>query len=181
MLKRSLAVLFVLAASVLTAPAQSPGKPAVPGIEVRISFTVEEYDPKAPKGSLLLIVRNDTKEAVNVPADYDGRTVVIKSGLLTLHRHGKPVEKAPKRVRIEPGKEQIVLELPLDQILKGVRKPGDLWGWDWPRRAAPPPSPIQLHWNAVYREQAAFTADVEVNGQKLTSKAAVLKVKTTRG
>ena len=177
MRKVTVTALLVLAAYALTAPAQDPAKADAPKIVVQLSFTVKEYDPKAPAGSMKCVVRNDTKQAINVPVGYDGQAVSVMGSGVTLHRRVKPGKEVAKTVRVGPGQEQVVFDLPLGEILKDEGKQGDPWSWHWMRRPAPPRSPIHKYRQPGYRAQATFTARVEAGGQKLTSNAAALKVK----
>src|SRR5262249_3073529 len=139
--------LLTLAANTLAAPGQQQAKPAGPKVSVELSFSVQEYDPRNPgKATLKCMLRNETKQAVEVPVGYGGRAVSLTSGALTLYRRAKPGEQTVvKFVRVEPGKEQVVFELPLAEILKGERKRDSTWMWSWQRRPAAPPSPIHQH------------------------------------
>jgi hypothetical protein len=174
------AALLALAANALTAPGQQPGKSAGPKVSVDLSFSVSEYDPRKPdQATLKCVVRNGTQQAVEVPVGYGGRAVTLTSGALTLYRRAKPGQETVKWVRVEPGKEQVIFELPLAEILSGERKRDSVWGWDWPRRPQAPLSPIHQHRKPGFVERAPFVARVEVGGQVLASSPAVLKVKAS--
>ncbi len=173
--------LVLLTAHTLAAPGQEPGKPARLKVSVDLSFSVAEYDPRNPgKATVKCVVRNGSKDAVDVAVGYGGRAVSLTSGSLTLYRRVKAGAEPVKFVRLAPGKEQLVFELPLADILKGERKFGSTWAWSWDRRPAPPLSPIHAHRKAGFVERATFVARVEVGGQVVASGPAVLKVKDSK-
>jgi hypothetical protein len=176
--------LLTLAAHPLAAPGQKrgeqPGQSAGLKVSVDLSFSVREYDPRKPgKATLKCVVRNDTKQAVEVPVGYDARAVTLKGDALTLYRRGMKGQETVKWFRVEPGKEQVVFELPLAEILSGNRRRDSAWMWSWERRPAPPPSPIHAHRKTGFVERASFVVRVEIGGVVLTSNPAVLKVKAS--
>ena len=155
MQKGMTAALLALVAHALTASAQDQTKPGAGKVSVRLSFSVEEYDPRAPStATLKCVVRNDTDRAVEVPVGYDGRSVILKSGLLTLHKAAAKGQPGVKRVRVGPGREQVVFELPLDDILRRGKGTGGSWRWDWPRRPEPPRSPIHKYRQPGFLDRA---------------------------
>ncbi len=81
---------------------------------------------------------------------------------------------------VEPGKEQVVFELPLDDILLPAGKADAAWRWDWPRRLAPPPSPLYKQRSQGFVDRVAFTATVKLGDVEATSDEAVLKVKASK-
>jgi hypothetical protein len=177
MTKMMTVALLALVTHTLTAPGQEQPEPADAKVSVRLSFSVEEYDPSKPSAATVrCVVRNDGDQAIEVPEGYGGGGLVrLESGLLTLYR---PAEKGRvKSVRVPPGKEQVVFELPLDEVLRSRPGADGPWRWDWPRRARAPRSPIHKHLQPGFVERAAFTATVTVGGRAATSNAAVLKVK----
>jgi hypothetical protein len=171
--------LLVLAVPTAIAVGEGGPKPAPPNVAVRLSFSAEEYDPSAASPSqaaVRCVVRNDTAEAVEVPVGYDGERVRVQSGQLTLYRRMKG-EGDVKLVRVEPGKEVVVFELPLDQVLGGARGPADPWRWDWPRRPEPPRSPVHKYRQPGFVDRATFSATLKVSTGAVTSDPVVLKIK----
>jgi hypothetical protein len=83
-------------------------------------------------------------------------------------------------VRIGPGKELVVFELPLDEsLLHGKTKDG-AFKWGWNLRPAPPKSPIYRR--AGSRDlvsEASFTVRLETGGQTVDSNQVRLKVKSS--
>jgi len=83
-------------------------------------------------------------------------------------------------VRIEPGKERIVFELPLEESLLHGKTKDDSLAWRWNRRPAPPKSPIYR--KAGSRDlvgEASFTFRLEIGGQIVDSDQVRLKVKSS--
>ncbi len=80
-------------------------------------------------------------------------------------------------VRLEPGKEQVVFELPLEAIFGVKDPPQGGWVWDWPRRPEPPRSPIHRYRQAGFLEQARFKVTLTVAGKQFASPQVVLKIK----
>jgi hypothetical protein len=170
--------LLVLAAPTAIALGGGGPKPAPPNVAVRLSFSVEEYDPSAASRAVMrCVARNDTAEAIEVPVGYDGERIRIQSGQLTLYKTKMKGEGDVKLVRVEPGKEQVAFELPLDQVLGGAKGPAAPWRWDWPRRPEPPRSPVHKYRQPGFVDQAAFSAKLTVGTQTVTSDPVVLKVK----
>src|SRR5436305_744782 len=123
----------VLAFTTVCAAAPAPEeKPKPPdAVTVELSLSVTEFDPYTPsKGVVKCVLHNNGKEAVQAPTAYDGRAAVLNGGALRLLPR-KPAGKddAPT-VAVDPGKDQVLFELPLDDILKGYRREGD-WYWTW--------------------------------------------------
>src|SRR5207248_7326745 len=123
--------LLALAVHALAAAGQDPAKSAGTKVTVKLSFTVDEYDPKSPKGTLKCVVHNGTQQAIEVPVGYGGRGVSVTGGAVTLYRRLQPGEEGVKLVRVEPGKERVVFALPLGDILKGEGKRDSPWRWSW--------------------------------------------------
>jgi hypothetical protein len=162
------------------------GRP--PRLAVRLLFSAAEYDPSQPSpATLRCVVRNDGKQAVQVPVGYDGRAVVVHSGLLTLQpapgskgQEGGKGRDGVDLVRLEPGQEQVVFDLPLDSIFRVSDPPDGAWSWDWPRCPEPPRSPIHQYRRPGFLARARFTASLALEGQTVNSNEAVLKVKSGR-
>jgi hypothetical protein len=176
--------LLVVAGQAATSSGEDKPQPPEPAISVRLSFSAEEYDPATASDTVLrCVVRNGTKEPIRVPVGYGGGSIAVQSGLLTLHKANEGKEDV-KQVRVEPGKEQVVFELPLEDIFLRGRNADGPWRWDWPRRPEPPRSPIHKYRQRGFVDQARFTATVVIgtrpltaDARTLTSDPAVLKVK----
>jgi hypothetical protein len=186
----------------MNALAQEKPKPKESNVSVAISFSVEEYDPSTPtKAVMKCLVRNDTDEAVQVPVGYDGKMVRLESawdkkgtqpsflGYANEDPYAKKEKNDVRLVRLEPGKEQVVFEFPLDDLLvRGTVKDGSLvWVWpDWILHPGPPRSPIfrrSSPWNGQFdsREfvaEATFAVRLKLGGQTVNSSDAHLKVKS---
>lgn len=169
-------------------------------VTVGLSFSVEEYDPSTPSKEVIKCkVRNNTDKAIQVPAGYDGYKIRLHSTRSymprteTLEEARSVLVRIPnskddlKLVRIEPGKEQVVFEFPLDELLlRGRTKDRILeWDWpDWPLNSTPPFSPIyrKTDVNQEERERLVgcvfFTVRLKIGEQYVISNSAPLKVKT---
>jgi hypothetical protein len=182
---QSLGLLALLVPALAAAPQEV--KPAAPNkvkpgegkVSVHLSFSVAEYDPSKPSRAVLKCgVKNNSDLPVYVPVGYDGGKIRVQSGLLTLGKNQGAKEHLKVR-RVWPGMQQVVFELPLDDILLGAGRPGAAWRWDWPRRPEPPHSPIHKYRKPGFVDQASFTVRLDlVGGSSLTSENATLKVKS---
>src|SRR5262249_44396208 len=144
----------------------------------RLSFSVEEYDPSAASRAVMrCVARNDTAEAVEVPVGYDGERIRVQSGQLTLSKMKTKGEGDANLVRVEPGKEQVVFELPLDQVRGGARGRAAPGRGAWPRRPEPPRSPVHKYRQPGFVDRSAFSATLTVGTQTVISDPVVLKVK----
>ena len=170
--------LLVAAAEATTAPAHEDKPKAPEGVSIELSVSVAEYDPNTPSTAVMTcVLHNNSKQTVMAPVGYDWETVVLQSGLLTLQRGKRDV----KLVAVDPGKDQVVFELPLDDILMQGTPKDKGWNWQWFRRQAPPLSPIHKYRGTPgFEEMAEFRAEVQVGADKIASGPAVLKVKLTK-
>jgi hypothetical protein len=191
-------------------------------VSVALALSVEEYDPSTPsKAVIKCVVRNDTDDAVQVPASYDGKRIRLEStNGLVLNRikeddidrleqkikvlkgkltdsddpdsivalandlanaiKTKQEKESQTLIRIEPGKERVVFEFPLDEILLPGNKEDRAFAWGWGRRPRPPKSPIYLEFasrNLV--AEASFAVRLKIGGQTVDSKYVHLKVKSS--
>jgi len=164
--------------------AEEPG--AVPAAKLPTASLVlsrAHYDSARPSTARLkCVIRNTTRDTVDVPVGYDARTVRLHSALMTLElarrrgeERGAPPDTAIRLVRVPPGAEAIVFDFALDAILLKDARANAPWRWDWPRRSAPPRSPLQPR--AGIAEQLMFQAEVMLGEQRVLSNFAVLTVK----
>src|SRR5947209_6875651 len=143
-------LLAILAAS--TAAGQAKLKHPDRVLSVHVSFTADEYDPATPsKAVIKCVVRNNTQTPVHVPVGFDGGYVQLAGNGLTLSKIRREKDDV-KLAWVEPGKEQVVFELPLDDLLTGTPKKDAEWRWSWMRRPTPPPSPIHKGGKGGYAE-----------------------------
>jgi hypothetical protein len=157
----------------------------LPGVKPQLTISVDEYNPFTPsKGVVTCVLVNNSADPVEVSIGYDGEKNRLRAQSmrpLTLYTKEKGKDDG-KRIKIKPGQEQVVFELPLDEILfQGVDQPRQLkertWSWQWEARPEPPASPIHPWRKPGYTEKATFWAEIAVNDRKLFSGEKVLKVK----
>lgn len=183
-----LCALFLLPAGSPVRAAEAPpagqDAPPEPPYRVTLTFSEPELDPSHPRGTVTCRVRNEGTERVSVPVGYDGVQIVLRSGQLRLARRrdervdGDPKAPPPLRwVPVEPGREQVVFELPLVEILRLEETPDREWRWDWPRRPAPPRSPIHRPRGNGYYPQVNFQATVTLAGKVVPSHPVTLSVR----
>ncbi|MBC7817914.1 MAG: hypothetical protein IAG10_13565 [Planctomycetaceae bacterium] len=146
---------------------------------VRLELSDEVYDPVLPsKATIKCFVRNETDKPMVMPKGYSESTWLTAGGVTLAQRRatdlpskptsaGKVDRPARPTIEIPPGKEVLLFELPLDEILIKDRS-APKWRWDWMRRPAPPLSPIHLWRKPGYQFAAVFQVDVN-----LFAKAAV--------
>jgi hypothetical protein len=169
--------LVLVALGLAGLPALAEVQPKDRKVSVHLSFSEEEYDPTRPsKAVMRCVVQNDTTSGVHVPVGFDGGYVRVESGGLTLYK--RRIEKDDVKLAwVEPGKQQMVFELPLDDLLVGAAKREGVWHWTWQRRPAPPPSPIHKFKEMGFVDQASFKVTLDLGGRTFVSEAASLKVK----
>lgn len=145
------------------------------GAVLKLEIDVQEYDPvNGSKGMVRIILKNGAGADIAVPQSYDGIALQLAAGNLSLHTR-RPREK--KQLAVAPGQERLLFEARLETILMRGEKALMELHWDWPRRSAPPLSPIHLGRNALYAEQATFQAALLVGNKTIASNKVVLKVK----
>jgi hypothetical protein len=171
--------LLALLVPALAAAGPEAGKPAERKVSVRLSFSVEEYDPSKPSQAVMkCVVSNNSYLPLHVPVGFDGGYVRVQSGLLTLSKNKRAKEDV-QLAWVEPGQQQVVFELPLDDILLKTGERDAAWRWDWPRRPEPPRSPIHPYRKPGFLDQASFSVSLDLGGTTLTSEDATLKVKSS--
>ena len=172
----------LLAASTFVDAAAAPGeKPPVNAVSIELSISVEEYDPSVPsKGVLKCVLHNNSTQSVRAPLGYDGSTAVLHGGLVTLSPRKAPTKDELKTAAVDPGKDEILFTLPLDDILLQGDKPGGDWYWNWMRRPEPPRSPVHKYRKVGYVDEAEFLAVVVIGPDKIASNKVMLKVKPSK-
>lgn len=171
----SIALLIALAAPGAFASGQL--KPKARTVSVEVSFSVETYDPAKPsKAMMKSVLRNGTSMGLHVPVGFDGGFVRLRSGSLTLYKSKRGKDDV-KLVWVEPGQEQIVFELPLDDLLVKAGKREGQWHWSWDRRPEPPLSPIHKYRQPGFADQASFIVTLDLGDRSLNSEAVSLKIK----
>jgi hypothetical protein len=151
----------------------------VPGVAVTLQFSVKEFDPSHPgKATVRCVVRNNSKAAVEVPAQFHHRLTKLEAaGLQLVHQGLEKKKVSDAGVRLEPGAERTIFELSLEEVLlrRGKDNP---WYWSWMRRPPPPVSPIHLpREKDKFIDSATFVVTVLVNGKPVVSSPVELKVK----
>ena len=187
----TLVVATLLVATAEPLVGEEQPKRSLPGVTVKLVMSVETYDPTKPsKGIVRCLVANNSKAAVDAQVGYDGHINRLAAlgeerWELTLYPPSNPQEKLSP-VRVAPGREQSVFELPLDKILlqggKDARPHARdrRWRWDWLAEMLPPLSPVHRWRTPGYVEKARFWAEVSVSGTRLSSEKALLKLAPMR-
>src|SRR5207253_2483696 len=117
------------------------------GVTARLAISVKEYDPGAPgKAFIRCFVRNETAKEVAVPLGYDGQQVRLRSGDLLLSRSAPKGRSLLRFVRLAPGQERLVFELPLDEVLVRTGA-GSAWTWGWETGLRPHSHSLYLEHN----------------------------------
>jgi hypothetical protein len=170
--------LFALLLPALAVGGQEKPKPKVRKLSVHLSFSVEEYEPSKPsKAVLKCVVHNDSPLPLHAPVGYDGGYIRLQSGALSLAKRKREKEDV-KLVWVEPGKQQVVFELPLDDVFLVAKETDPRWRWHWLRRPAPPFSPIHKGRTMEFVDEASFSVSLDLGGYTLTSERTTLKVKS---
>ena len=117
----------------------------IPRATLTVLLSVDSYDPSQPQGTLTCSLKNNSREAIFVPAEYDGRQMVIyghgkthrsESRLWKPNRPGidpKPEEAIARTLRIDPGETKVVFEVSLKELLTpatGATRESELCGSD---------------------------------------------------
>jgi hypothetical protein len=185
---------------------QSTDKPdgdSQAAVRLLLTISVEEYDPNSPsQGRVKCVLVNQSKSPVDVPVGYDGREIRLsgKGGVQVwasvLHpsrwRPGKgggagpitaesfALPEKPVVRRVEPGSEQVVFDLSLDEILFQGESGGNerKWYWQAPTRSMGPRSPILIYGKRGFLDQTRFSASVTIGDHDLSSEQVTLKVKS---
>jgi hypothetical protein len=141
---------------------------------------VEEYDPSTPsKAVVRCVVKNDSGIPIHVAVGFDGGYIRVEAGQVRLSR----AERFPDDVKltwVEPRHEQVVFELPLDELLSGKQGKDAAWRWDWERHPEPPRSPIHAYRKPGFVEGAPFVVSLTLGDSTLISEPAILNVKPGR-
>ena len=143
---------------------------------VRLELSEEVYDPVEPsKATIKCFVRNETDKPIVLPEGYSEFTL-LAGGPVTLRGRsareqqskpssaGKVDPPARPTIEIPPGKEELLFELSLDEILIKDRS-APKWSWDWMRRPEPPLSPIHKWRKPGYHEATGFQVEVNLSAK----------------
>lgn len=147
-------------------------------VQVELRAVVAHDDPQSR--GLSCVVINNSKRDITVWKGYGGES--RQNRLLSRYMHfpiglyRRPATPLT-RVTIAPGTSETVFTLSLTQIFfLNLAQPRREWHWGWagsPPRGAPPVSPIHgqggLGWQIRRAESATLTAEVEIDGQRVTS------------
>ena len=156
-------------------------EPPAKAVSIELSISVEEYDPYVPsKGVLKCVLHNNSTQPVRAPLGYDGSTAVLHGGLVTLAPRKAPTKDELKTAAVDPGKDEILFTLPLDDILLQGDKPSGDWYWNWMRRPEPPRSPVHKYRKVGFVDEAEFQAVVVIGPEKIASNKVMLKVKPSK-
>ncbi|MGE3807578.1 MAG: hypothetical protein AB7K24_23180 [Gemmataceae bacterium] len=149
-------------------------------VRIELKFSVAEFDPDQPRGTVECIVHNGTDKQIRVPSDYslgfDSDVVLYGIGNfrwpMRLVRPVKQREakKAPL-VDLPAGQSRVVFKSELTDVLmnpQGAR-------WSWQACPLPPKSPI--HSLRGGPDSAQFWFKVKVGDVWLESEKSTLKVK----
>jgi hypothetical protein len=171
--------LLGLSALLIVAVASGQDRPEPPKrvVSVHLSFSLDQFEPAKPtKASVKCVVKNNSPWPVHVPVGYEGGYIQLRARGLNLVVNKREKDNV-KLAWVEPGKEQLVFELPLNDIFRVASK-DDYWHWTWQRRPAPPLSPIHKgQAKAEFVEQASFMVSIDLGGYRIESESVRLNVK----
>lgn len=105
--------------------------------------------------------------------------VTVRHEGVLARAQGPSQDAAIKWVKLAAGKEQVVFEQPLDEILLRQRLRGAPWYWEWPLRPAPPPSPLFSRRGGFVKE-IPFTARVTAGAAMHSSPRVALQVQAVK-
>lgn len=152
-------------------------------VQVKLRTVDVQSNPRGREISCV-VVNNSTRE-ISAWKGYGGGESK-QNRLLSRYMHF-PIElyrrpAAPlTRVAIAPGARETLFTLPLEDIFfldlaRHLTKPLGEWHWGWAGsapRGAPPVSPIHgqggLGWQIRRAESATITAEVDIDGQRITT------------
>jgi hypothetical protein len=131
--------LTALAVALLLLGAAGAQEKPKPPVTVALRLSVKELDPRAPgDASLKVVVRNHGRAAVKVPTVYTAgfdRAIILKGGSgpwgLWLVSWGEPGQ-TQRYKSLAPGKEVVVFEAPLKEILLDpIKRKTAKAAWTW--------------------------------------------------
>jgi hypothetical protein len=141
---------------------------------VRLELSDEVYDPvKATKATIKCFVRNESDQPLVLPSGYSkitdlaGNGIWLRQGIGGGERSNPPKLECEneRMIEIAPGKEGLLFELSLDEIL--LKNPdSSKWRWDWPRRSSPPSSPVFRAQTGNYQDNIDFQVYVNLSGDE---------------
>jgi len=162
---------------------------SLPGVTIKLVISTDAYDPSEPSTATIKCVAvNKSADPVEVRVGYDSRVNVLRAKGkhlrwdMTLYRFERSGDE-PKPIRLKPGEEKVLFELPLDEVFlqrpAPQRKPK--WRWDWMARPQAPITPIHRFRERGFAERVTFWAEALVNDKWLSSGDVELKVKPSGG
>ena len=158
-------------------------------VVLQLTFTVKEYDPAKPSGSLTCTVVNQSPKPIKIPTRYNGIELVL-FGQGQGHRWASAMRAPLRQAKSQAWKELpskgklVLLELPFKNLLPQVTAKGRLarpqWGWDWRARPAPPMSPITQPRSHQLIPKATFWVQARIGKEVVVSNKVFLTVKISR-
>jgi hypothetical protein len=136
----ALAFLLFAPAGIVAQDNEAKHKP-IPGIEVVLTFSIKDLDPKKPGDSFVeCVVKNGSGKTIQVPAIYTGgwdQDMCLEANDLRLVHWA--ADKKQTNVALEPGKGMVVFKAALIDVLllgpDGGKKPVPTeprfyWSWN---------------------------------------------------
>ena len=168
-------------------PEGSKTKPS--SVVLQLTFTVKEYDPAKPSGSLTCTVVNQSPKPIKIPTRYNGIELVLfgqgqEPRWVSAMRAPLRQSKSQAWRELPPKGKQVLLELPFKDLLPQATAKGRLarpqWGWDWRARPAPPMSPITQPRSHQLIPKATFWVQARIGKEVVVSNKVFLTVKISR-
>jgi hypothetical protein len=157
--------------------------PETPKVTVTFTASVKEYDPFKPSnGVLRCVLKNVGDRPVSVPSGYDGKVVQLTAfgGRFPMNLFSRANPVVTGMVDLAPGKEQVVFELPLDEVLLQTEGAEKKWGWNWRARSMPPRSPVYQAGGKAFVDRVMFQVFIKFGAASVASAPAVVEVKPGR-
>ena len=158
-------------------------------VVLQLTFTVKEYDPAKPSGTLTCTVVNPLKKPFKIPTRYNGIELVLfgqGQGHRWVSAMRAPLQQSKSQAwkELPPKGKQVLLELPFKEILPQATAKGRLarpqWGWDWRARPTPPMSPITQPRSHQLITKATFWVQARIAKEGVVSNKVFLTVKISR-
>ena len=158
-------------------------------VVLQLTFTLKEYDPAKPSGSLTCTVGNQSPKPIKIPTRYNGIELVLfgqGQGHRWVSTMRAPLRQAKSQAWKEllPKGKQVLLKLPFKDLLPQATAKGRLarpqLGWDWRARPAPPMSPITQPRSHQLIPKATFWVQARIGKEVVVSNKVFLNVKISR-